>query len=79
MQSFGASLSNAAEKGLAAYPFKAPAAKPQPAPSTSATAGEGTAGNFALPNRYVQERMQSMYNTNAVQPSRFRASLGGSF
>lgn len=43
--------------------------------------GEGTTGvsRLATPNTFVNERMRSMFNTNAVQPSRFRASVGGSF
>ena len=88
MQILGSKIGSLAEKGLGAYNFGAPATPnaaakvQQPEVNTSGTAGEGTMGSFsrlALPNQFVQERMQSMYNTNAVQPSRFRASLGGSF
>ncbi len=76
MSKFGGVLGNAAAVGLMAH-------QPKPAPTVSQTpqpsGAPAAASPLVMPNKFVQERMGSMFNTNAVQPSRFRASLGGSF
>jgi len=74
MQSFGADLGAAAEKGLGRMSFGNTTAD---ATSRTQNEGEGSIG-IETPNAMVKPAlMASAMNTNAVQPSRFRASLGG--
>lgn len=78
MSKFGSALGNAAAVGLMAGQPQKPVTVPEKPAAPSTGAAQGTS-MLAMPNKFVQERMLSATGAGNVRPSRFRASLGGSF